>query len=91
MREPAYQRRPIELLEFLELRCIDDAADDLADVVGKTEFSRNDAVDILGRQRRRNRFAAHDARRARKIQVGDDVARDFEGMRIIIGEMIGNT
>ena len=89
--EATDQRCTVEFLEFMKFRTVNDACDDLADIVGKPKLARNDAVDILDRQFRVFRLAPDDAGGPRKIQVGDDVARDLQRMLVVVGKMIGNT
>ena len=56
MREAGDQRGAVILLELVELRAVDDAGDHLADVIGLARVLRDDAVDLIRRMKRRNRF-----------------------------------
>src|SRR5262249_44493043 len=47
-RESTDERRAVSGLELVEAAAIDDAGDDLADIVGAAEVRRDDAVDVTG-------------------------------------------
>ena len=49
VREAAHERRSVARLELGEGRAVDDARDDVADVVGLARVGRHDAVDRLAR------------------------------------------
>src|SRR5260221_4341335 len=48
LRESGHQRGSVERLEFMEVRSVDEARDDLADVERLLGILRNDAVEVLG-------------------------------------------
>src|SRR5690606_8102084 len=52
-RERADERRAVALLELVDLRAVDDAREELADVVLPAHVLRHDAVELLGRVERR--------------------------------------
>ncbi len=47
-REAGYERRPVPLLELVESGTVDDARDDLVDVVWLPAVGVDDAVDVAG-------------------------------------------
>src|SRR5204862_6626265 len=51
-REAGDERRPVERLELVEARAVDDPRDDLAHVVRLPRALRDDAVELLGRVER---------------------------------------
>ncbi len=89
MRESADERRAVQFLEFVEFRGVDDPRDHLAHVVGKAVLARHDAVDVLGRVLRVPRFPQRQRYPFLVIQVGDDLARDRQRVRVVVGEVIG--
>ena len=69
VREAADQRRSVARLELGELGAVDDARDHVAHVVGVARIGRDDAVDRVGRPRRRPRLALR--------RPGDRAGRTF--------------
>ncbi len=47
VREAANERLAVERLELVELGAVDDARDDVADVVGRARIGRHDAVELF--------------------------------------------
>ena len=87
---PRDQRLAVARLEFVELRAVDDARDDLADVERDARVARHDAVEVVGRVERFARLARRERQMLAAVEVRDDVARDRERMRVVLGEMIGD-
>jgi len=50
MGEAADERLAVERLEFLELGCVDNARDHLANVIGRALVRRHDAVEVFRRE-----------------------------------------
>ena len=72
----AHERRAVERLELVQLAAVDDAAQDVAHVVGHAGVERHEveeAVGVLGRRPRRRPLPGRAARRG---QRGDDGAHD---------------
>src|SRR6185312_10940838 len=90
MSESADQRLAVAGLEFLEFRTVGDARDDLADVERLARVNGYDAVDLISGIFRLDRFAHGNGQFLDAVEVGDDVARDRERMRVVLGEMVGD-
>jgi len=90
MRKAADQGLAVARFEFVQLGAIDDACDHLADIERLARVLRNHAVQfvsgVLGfawcLQRERYVFLA--------VETGDDVARDRQRMRVVLGVVIGH-
>ncbi len=89
-REPGHQRRPVVLLEFVQLASVDDARDRLTHVVGLAFVLGDDTVELCGGIERLHRLAHVQVRALRPVEVGDDTADDGEGMRVVLRRMIGD-
>ena len=88
MREPADQGRAVERLEFLEARIVDEALDDLTDVVGHTYVARNQIQQTCRVELGRSRRLQLDVHGLGRVQSGDDVAHDEQRMRVVLGYMV---
>ena len=88
--EARHQRLRVVGLELVHLAAIDQAGDDLARVVLGHERGRHHAVDlgrIVGRRARRPHV---DVDLLHRVEVGDDVAHDLQGMRVVERIVIGD-
>ncbi len=88
--EAGNQRGAVARLEFLELRTVDQARDDLADLERVARVVGQDAVDVFDRVGGRGRCPAVQPIRAGPVEVRHDVARDGQGVRVVFGEVIGD-
>jgi hypothetical protein len=90
VREAGDERPAVARLEFLELRAVDDARDDFADVEGLARVGRHAAVEFRCRVQRLARGLQRERDVLLAVEMGDDVARDVERMRIVLGEVVGD-
>src|SRR6185369_11841276 len=88
VREAADERRSELRLELVELAAVDEARDDLVDVVGRADVLRDDAVELLRIEQRIARLAKLQPRPAPRLKGRDDVAHDGQRMLIVFGEMV---
>src|SRR6185436_539459 len=91
MRKTTDDGGAIELLELVELAAIDDACDQLAHIVGNTRIRRNHPINFLGRIKWRAWLTQGHTRPLDAIEIGDDAARDAEGMAVVQSIVIGDT
>ena len=92
VREPGDQRRPVERLELVEPRPVDDPGDHLAHVVGRSGgrsgttpySSAGSTAGSLGRARRPTAGAPRGAERP------DDRPHDPQRVRVVVGEVVGD-
>ena len=85
---PQDQGVSIQRLELIELRAVHGAGDDLAHVIGGAHVVGDDAVQLLGVQRRGARLAHVQRHMLDRVQVGHDRANDLERMLIVLGHMV---
>src|SRR4030095_4270728 len=90
MAEAADQGLAVARLEFLELRTVDDARDDLANVERPARVGRQGAVDVFDRVSWFARLPDRNWQRLAPVELGDDVARDRKRMRVVLGEVVGH-
>src|SRR5262249_61520376 len=90
-REPRQQRRTGARLELAQARTVDEASDNFPHVVGFTGALRDDAVEF-GRIVERVLARLHrDPRLRHSVEVGDDPARQVDGVGVVLGELVGDT
>ena len=83
-----HQGLAVELLELLEAGAVDDAADHLADVVGRAGVGRDDVVERL-RVERRLLDGPQVVRRGSGPREGvDDAAHDRERVGVVLGQVV---
>ncbi|CAI8206587.1 MAG: Uncharacterised protein [SAR116 cluster bacterium] len=88
MRKAADQRGTEPRLEFIKIGSINDAGDNLAAVIGGFRIRGHDRQQlfaIMGWRHRITRFG-----RCRYGQITDDLARQRQGVIIILGKIVGN-
>jgi hypothetical protein len=90
VREAAHQRGAVAGLELVELAAIDDAGDDLAHVEGLARIGGDHAIQFLRRIQRFHALAQGQLLRLAAVEVADDVARDGQGMGVVLGQVIGH-
>ena len=83
-REAADQRRAIELLELVEDAAIDQAGDDLADVIGLLRIARDDAAELRRIEAGLDRISDIEGDRLRPVEMGDGPAADRQSMGIVL-------
>ena len=88
--EPADERRAVELLELVESRAVDDAADHGARVELVLEVLGDEPVEVLRVERRLLRRRELPGRRERGIEVAHDLAGDRERVLVGRGEVVGD-
>ena len=90
-REPGHERRAVAGLELVEVAAVDDPRDDVADVERLAQVGRGDPVQ-LRRVVQRLARREHVPRRvlAPGRHVGEDAARDLEGVLVVVGEVVGD-
>ena len=91
VRKARDQSHPIEGLELVESRSVDNTGDDLANIIGRTNIGRDKAVDFPGIECGRLRFGHYRLRGLGGVQTGDDVAHDREGMVVVGGHVVNDT
>ena len=91
MGEAGDQRGAVVLLELVQLRAVDEAGDDLADVVGLARVGGNDAAQFGGRIQRLLRVAQGQRHVLFAVEVADDAPCDGQRVRVILGVMVGYT
>src|SRR5581483_2789812 len=89
-REAADQRRAVARLELVELGSVDQARDDLANVVAGAAIGGNDTVDFPRFVVRRLRFDAIPLLRQLQMQVTHDLAHDADRLSVVSRKVIGN-
>ena len=77
-------------LEFVELGAIDDAGDDLAHIKGLARVGRDHAIQLLGIVFGRHRRVGGDVGRLVRVQVLDRLAREREGMEVVLRQVVGH-
>ena len=84
------QRRPVELLELLPARAVDDPGDELAGVVGTAQIGRDHAEQRGGVDGRI--LDGHPLPGQRRLgrQRGHDPADDLERVAVVGGEVVGD-
>ena len=91
VREPAHQRVAVQRLELVQPRAVDDPGDHLAHVVGVPRVVGHDAVAARpGRMRRAAASTTSHAQIARRVQVGDHLADDPQGVLVVQRVVIGD-
>ena len=85
-----HQRGAVIRLELVELRAVDDAGDDLADIVLLLEIDRHDRVEIARVDRRRANGGERQVRRLGAVEIGDDTAGLRQGLIVVDRIVIGN-
>ena len=85
-----HQRRPVERLELVELRAVDDAGDHVARVERDAQIRRHDADQFLGVEARLDDRSRRRALLA-PVQPGDDAAADPDRVEFVDGEVVGQT
>ena len=83
-------RLAIQRLEFVELRRIDDARNDLADVVRIARVARDDSVDLFDVVHRLAHFLLREPRFVTTREMLHRVARECQCMLVVVGELIGD-
>jgi hypothetical protein len=89
VREAAHQGGAVAGLELIELAAIDDAGDDLAHVEGLARIGGDHAIQFLRRILRFHALAQGQLLRLAAVEV-DDVARDGQGVGVVLGQVIGH-
>ena len=88
------KRVAIKSFEFVEARAVDGACDNFADVERFSEIARDDSREFfLIVQRFFGRDAIDQTRAVRSrfaIEIGDDVASNFERVLVVVGEVVGH-
>ena len=88
MREACHQCGAKTRFEFIEFRCIDDACDDFAYIVGFTRVGRNDAVEFLRIKARRACGDQGLRLEFTTVQPRHRIAGKLQGMCIVGGKVI---
>ncbi len=91
-REAADDRRAVQRLELVKARSVDEPRDDLVHVVLRPNVLRYEGVEIFRIVcRRLGHDPVVDAPIRGTLELGDDLARDGDGVRIVEREMIRDT
>src|ERR1700687_300364 len=88
--EARHQRRAVEGFELLQAAAVDEARDNLADIVLLARIAWNDPVDFGGIVRWILRRLPIERRPLCPPEVLEDRARDLNGMFVVGREMIGD-
>ena len=89
-REPRHQCRTIARLELVEARAVNETSDDLVHIVRLAAVLRDDAVEF-GRIVERLLACLHgDPHLRHAVEIGDDPARQMDGVGIVLGELVGD-
>ena len=82
------ERLPKFGLELVEGRAIEQPRKDPTHIHRLLGVGGDEAVDLLGRVQRRERSDACEGRRRRRREVRDNVARDAQGLWLVVGEVV---
>ena len=85
-----HQRRPIGRLELVEFRPIDNAGDNLADIIGLLGVGWNDAVYLARIVERRHWLAQFAAGFSGDVETGDDIAGGAQRVGVGVANVIGD-
>ncbi len=88
--ESGHNRRRVALLELVETRAIHEPGDHLADVVRPPPVCVDDAVQLLGVERRVFRGRDVGGQRLPPVECFHEGACHVEGMRIVLGKIVGH-
>ena len=88
MRKARHQRGAEARLEFVELRAIHHACDDLPHVIGLARVDRDDAVDFPGVVARLDHRPQGQRTRLLPVQARDRVARELQRVQIVCRKVI---
>jgi hypothetical protein len=75
-------------LELVQLAAVDDAGDDLADVVGLARVDRHDGAQVLDGVERVDRLGHGPGRRASRGEGAHDVADEVQRVDVVVREMV---
>ena len=90
VRKAGDQRLAVVLLEFIELRAVDDPGDDLAHIVGLARVGGNHAVELVGGIERLARFPHFEGNILTEVEIRNDLAHKRKGVRVIERVMVGH-
>ncbi len=90
MGETADQGLAVQLLEFVELRTINQARDDVVHVEWLAPVGGDHAIDFLRRKQGLARLAHVQVGACRLLQRGDDAACDSDRMAVVLRIVIGD-
>ena len=80
----------IELLELVEFAAIDETGDHLARIIGPAQVGGHHAIQLGRVVERLTRLPHRQVRLLHPVQIADDLARDGQRMRVVLGVMVGH-